>query len=250
MKTLTTLLALAIICGNLTSSAAVKTNTPAKAEVAKKTTATKQPEKVQDYSRGFAQFKAFGLPEVKTAKYIKLNSFTIFNMMDNLPYEARTKGNAWLLKEDKKSGTALIIINQGTVVNIYDQQKLIKRLIKKSQNKNNKVMQNWHKDLNNYLSGTWKETDLKADAKKIITYLKKKLKKQSRYMNPPGGLFLFAAQLHNKGLKDDANKIAALLFKLGKSKRQVLLDALNALADAQYGLSAIQPKSRSAKVFR
>jgi hypothetical protein len=236
MKTATTLLVLVIICGNLTISAAVKTNTPAKAEVAKKSKATKPPEKVQDYSRGFAQFKSFGLPEVKTAKYIKLNTF--FNTIDsnNLPYEARTKGNAWLLKEDKKSGKALVIINQGTVIDIYDQQKLIKKL----QKKNKTVMQNWHKDLNNYLSGTWKETDIKADAKKLINYLKKAVKKKDRYWDPHGGLFLFAAQLHNKGLKDDANKIAALLFKLGKSKRQVLLGALNALADAQYNAVYLQ----------
>ncbi len=239
MKRLTTLLVIAIVWGNLTSRAAVKNPKPAKAEVAKKAKATKQPEKVQDYSRGFAQFKSFGLPDVKAAKYIKLNSFTIFNLVSSgrLPYAARAKGNAWLIKEDKKHGKALVIINQGTVVDIYDQQKLIKE----SQKKNKKSLPNWNSELNNYLSGTWKKVDLKTDAKKMITYLKQKLKKQDDYVDDStGGLFLFAAQLHNKGLKADANKIVALLFKITPNKRQVLLAALNTLADAQYNTVYLQ----------
>ena len=73
------------------------------------------------------------------------------------------------------------------------------------------------------------------DADCIIKYLQDAQKKKSFGTEDSCGTwFLFAVHLNQKGMKDQANELAGLLFEIGKGKRKVILQALNALADVQY----------------
>ncbi len=206
----------------------------------------KSTKKIEDYSKGFAKFAKFGLPNVKDAKYIKLNMYSsAFSNNDYFRYQAKVKGNAWLISEDKKSGKAEIVIHQGAVATVYDQQKLINTITKKRQKeaeknkkKNGSVSYTITDFTEGKLAGTWEKADLKKDADKITEHIRKEMQKDYFFGKESLGLwFLFAIHLDQKGLKEEANKLAGVLFDAGKGKRIVILQALNAIADSQYGVA-------------
>lgn len=192
------------------------------------------PAQTKDYSRGFTKFYQFGLPNVKDAKYVKLSLFPVpFNGSDMFRYQAKIQGNAWLVSEDKKSGKAKLVVRNGALMEIYDQQKLIRELNKKKKDSNNPL--SYINMMDGKLSGRWEKTSLKKDTKRIIEYLRNGLKKKNFWAGESCGIwFLFAIHIYSKGMKAEANELTELLFEVGKSKRKVILQALNALADSQY----------------
>jgi len=209
-------------------------------------------EEITDYSKGFAKFYKFGLPDVKNAKYIKLNMYSsALPSNDYFRYQAKVEGNAWLISENKKSSKAKIVLNQGAVATVYDQQKLAEEMaekqrkkIEKSKKKNNTITINFRNLTDGKLAGQWNKANLKKDADKITKHIEKEMKKEHFWgKNSLGIWFLFAIHLNQKGLKKEANKLAGVLFEAGKGKRIVILQALNALADAQYGVVYAQFKA-------
>jgi hypothetical protein len=246
------LLGLSVFTDNLQAEGKEKSKKD-QTEVKKEKETTKETkEEIPDYSKGFKQFYVFGLPDVKNAEYIKLTMYSSAIGSDNyLRYQAGIDGNAWLLSENKKSGKAQIILNQGAEVTVYDQQKLSEEIaekqrkrIEKSKKKNRVV----HITLNNLndgkLAGQWNKANLKKDAEKITEHIQKEMKKKHFWGRKSlGSWFLFAIHLNQKGLKKEANKLAGVLFEAGGGKRIVILQALNSLADAQYGAAYAQFKA-------
>ncbi len=217
----------------------------------KKQTARKEnsaPESdVPDFSEGFAKLAKFGLPNVKDAEYIRLDMYstTVF-FHDVFRYRAKVEGNAWLLSEDKKLGKAEIVLNQGAVATVYNQRKLADELTKKLQEKakknkekkSNRVTITFRDVTGGRLAGDWKKANLKKDAKNITEHIRKEMQNDYFWGKDSLGIWLlFAAHLNQKGLKKEANELAAVLFDAGKGKRIVILQALNALADAKYGVA-------------
>ena len=190
---------------------------------------------VIDYSKGFSKFYKFGLPDVKNTKYIKLNMYSgSMGISNHFRYQAKIDGDSWLISENKKTGKAKIIVNNGAIVEVYDHTKLIQAATKKQSGKKRK---SW--DFRNMtegkLTGNWKKANLKKDADRIIKHLKEQQTKKHFWgQESLGNWFLFAIHLNQKGMKDKANELAGIVFELGKGKRKVILQALNALADAQY----------------
>ena len=205
------------------------------------------PEKsLPDFSKGFAKLAKFGLPNVKDAEYISIEMYSsAFPLHDAFGYQADLEGSAWLISEDKKSGTAKIVLNQGAVATVYDRQKLIEELTKKREAEAKKKKEksdiahvSLRYTLGDKLAGDWTKADLKKDAASITEYIHKQMREGYFWgRNSLGIWLLFAAHLNQKGLKKEANELAAVLFEAGKGKRIVILQALNALADAKYGVA-------------
>ena len=204
---------------------------------------------VQDFSKGFAKFEKFGLPNVKDAEYIKVDLYSsAIYCSEIFSYQAKIEGNAWLLSENKKSGKADIVLNQGAVATVYDQVKLLNEMAKKraeeakkhkKKNIKSGIVNISFTDMNDdKLVGGWKKANLKKDVERLIKYLRKEMQKEHFWgRDSLGSCFLFAAHLNQKGMKKEANELASLLFEAGKGKRIVILQALNTLADAKYDVA-------------
>jgi len=188
-------------------------------------------EEVEDFSKGFSKFYKFGLPKVNEAEYYKLSLINAQGLNNlNMSFSQALKGNAWKLPGGDKTH-AKFIINESSIVDIYDYQKYINEEMN-SRNANSKKLVDLDKKKT---LGTWKKTNLKKDAKSLIQYLQKGSKKKYFWMGDKfGTYFLFAVHLDEKGFKKEANQIAGLLFKIKKNKREVILAALNTIADTKY----------------
>jgi hypothetical protein len=208
------------------------------------------PVKRTDYSRGFLKFYKLGLPNVKGAKYVKLQMYSSGGYSSGGMYDLQLSGDAWLIEENE-TGPSKFVTGDCKIVEIYDNKKLQKILKEERKAKEKedekagkkkpatRVVRYYGQDEKGRIGGTWKEVDLSKDIAKTIKYLKKQQgdenkRRQFSYSDSYGTLFLRSMHYHAQGHADEANEIVGILFEMSQDRRQVILKALNRLADNGY----------------
>ena len=74
---------------------------------------------VGDYSGGFAKYYQMGLPDVRGAKYVRLNVYNGDLARESMQmYELDLGGNAWLLGEE--NGRGRFVMNPGLACDVLD----------------------------------------------------------------------------------------------------------------------------------
>ncbi|GEM_PF-3466042 len=212
------------------------------------------PLKPKDYGAGFEKFYQFGLPDVKDARYVKLDAWmnmyidkhSIFNK------DVKLKGDAWLIEENKGGKSKFIVIGC-LPVELYDEDVLkkirkeeLEELQKQTDDKRKKIAIELEYNANEYQNSgrfggaKWKDADIRQDLARIIEYLaefeKFSDKEEKRKIDENECvIFLFTAiHAYRKGFKDEANRIAETLFEKIGSRQKVIKAAINRLADARY----------------
>ncbi len=206
----------------------------------------KQPdEKIPDYSKGFELFHKMGLPNVSKAEYGKLNLY--LNMPpgsgDSYFSRAQLGGNSWLLKKNSDD-TMECLFNQAIEIKVIPQtvvQKKYQATVKKiqekykdlkDQQKLQEIMQRELTPLRNLIASNFTKANLKKDYE---TYLKSAETDDFRYYKERTYYaLLFAVHLYDKGMKQEANKLAHIMFKKGGGRKKVLAGAVSILADCMY----------------
>jgi hypothetical protein len=200
----------------------------------------------RDFGRGFAKFYKLGLPDAAGGRYVKFTFRSGYprnsGMNDYAMSQAQIKGNGWLVEADATNAPHRYV----TGVNAYDvyDRKTVERenrarrkaAMEKAKAEGGNVTFS-SRDASDKASGTWKDVDAAADAEKLISYLDKQSQERHRMhqiQRLSGTAFLGAAHLHRNGYTNEANRIVAKLFEVSDDRQQVILGALNTLADAQF----------------
>jgi hypothetical protein len=220
------------------------------------------PSPAKDYGAGFAQLYKLGLPDVAGAKYVALDLYGGSFEHDSLSYQTGVKGSSWLLKEIEP-GRGLFVIGGARVAEVYDMetlQKLQAAEAKKAAeaagpDATSARMMFPGIDESGRVSGKWRAAQLDKDAGKIIAFLEKQQKGERLESNLQyggmGRLFLFAAHVYKSGLTNQANRIVDLLFEKAGDGRRVIVQGVEALADAQYqDVYAAFGRTRDWKAFQ
>ena len=207
-----------------------------------------------DYSAGVKKMFELGLPDVRQAKYVKVESISSrwggSGLMDRGP---KMTGNAWLL-ELKTNGTASVVMNQLTVTELMPakaaEQPTKARLETLMANAkpghapygpmlagveaNVEALESLE-ELGLPQTGNWKEADLQADLRSWLEYLPKVGGELDfQFKQKAVSLFLFAAHVHRRGHTAEANQIMALLFQKVGDSRKLLSAAMSRIANEQY----------------
>ena len=177
---------------------------------------------VGDYSGGFAKYYQMGLPDVRGAKYVRLNVYNGDLARESMQmYELDLGGNAWLLGEE--NGRGRFVMNPGRACDVLDY----------------KPLRGQKPGAAGPAAGVWQEADLARDVAKTVSFLEKKVEERSENdwtfrQNGYGYLLLLAVHYHAQGHAREAARICDLLFEHAGDFRVVLVQALNVLADIQY----------------
>ncbi len=227
---------------------------PSKSQPPKKknTAAPKQDEKIPDYSKGFAVFHKMGLPNVAKSEFGQLDVW--INLIGDNDYNIfgyrRHNGNAWLLDGDPKT-KARYLYKQSVIISVKSRKQAqddAKEKAKKEAEARKKAgkkdkKKNRREELlaqmgyaRNQLISDFRKTDIKQDYKNILTNLQKALSRQRNDFDNinSGRILLYAVQLHDKGLKKEANQLAHLVFEKCGGRKKVLTSAVSSLANGQY----------------
>ncbi|HOW97280.1 MAG TPA: hypothetical protein P5567_10585 [Kiritimatiellia bacterium] len=175
-----------------------------------------------DYSAGFEKFYQMGLPNVRGAKYVRLNVFSgALAQGASRVYELDLGGNAWLLGEE--NGRGRFVMNPGRACDVLEYKLLRGRKAGGA----------------GPAAGVWQDADLARDVAKTVSFLEQKIedRKENDWafrQNGYGYLLLLAIHYHAQGYTREAHRICDLLFEHAGDFRMVLVQALNVLADLQY----------------
>ncbi|HCE45687.1 MAG TPA: hypothetical protein DET40_19260 [Lentisphaeria bacterium] len=208
--------------------------------------------KTKDYGAGFEKFYKLGLPDVSTAKYVKLELYDYGNSSMS-GFHIRSMGitgNAWMLKEDK-AGKSLFIVDNCRLMEVYDHETLakikareIEEKVKQGKEQKKKIIR-FSYSADGRTSGKWEEVDLKKDLAKIMEYFNKKKGDEAvgrnnyeyEQMSRDGGygmLLLTAVHAYRQGCKDEANQLAGKLFENAKEPQKVITQGMTVLAEGRY----------------
>lgn len=189
-----------------------------------------------DYSQGFAKYYAMGLPNVRDAKYVKLDVYSHGLMLSLMRlHELPLEGNAWLLEEAEDSGR--FVVNPCRVCEVHDFQKTSRRQAKDDGGRSDP--RSLLMGEGNQFMGQWTKADLEKDVAKTVQFLEEKIENRQQHdwtfrQNGYGTFLLIAIHYHARGYAREANRIADLLFEHSGDYRKVLVEALSVLASAQY----------------
>jgi hypothetical protein len=197
----------------------------------------------RDYAVGVAKLSQLGLPDVRQAKYVQLDAgYAAAGELSMFGDELKMSGNAWLLAT-KPDGTAVMLLDQVRLIEVVPlalaEQRMKERLEAKSragQAPGTAPQEPDEPEDSPYVvPGKWRDADLAADLGSVIGYLEKPNGGNDYAVRRSAGLlFLFAAQVHSRGLGAEANRLMALLFEISGDSRMVVSEAINRIADAQY----------------
>ena len=199
--------------------------------------------KPADFSKGFELFDKLGLPDISKGKYVKIK--TSGCEPDNY-YIGRllSMDNAWLIKEDPEGLNVFMDLN-GKIFKGYSQDYVDKKF-------NDKTPTESEQDEFISRSITWKETDLNAELKRLMEFIRKKPTDQEetgkKHFSETEDfasmithsdmirrdLFLYALQIYRSGKKDEPNEITAAIFDSGINRKSLMILVLSQLADNQY----------------
>jgi len=213
---------------------------------------TKQPTAVPsdaDYGPAFERLVKLGVLDTKGATYVKLTlhgkgaaevQYQIPGMMGA---KLKTKGNAWLLPQSKGANTKKDIssfIYRGfeklTVKQKVRRSSLARLLV--GEEKPSKAD-------GDVILGGWKDQDVGEDAKKILSDIDLKRKKdgffdadQWKYDDSSARwcarVLVAACQMYRAGHHDEANQITGRLFSVVPEPIVVVDQVVNSLADLEY----------------
>lgn len=195
-----------------------------------------------DYSRGFQKLEDLGVPNAAGAQYVEFNlrndpSGIGHVDYDRLKYEAKCEGNAWLLSEDTNAGTAKLIMNDCSVVDVVNANQVLPKpvvgtnstnSVTGGQSTNQPVV-----DKESMASGIWKKVDPAKDAVRISNYIGKMEGNayQLNYGNVMGAVLLRATHFRQAGLTNEANGIVTRLFSVATEKNLAFRQVVNLLGD-------------------
>ncbi len=193
-----------------------------------------------------------GLPNVAKSEYGQLDVSInlIGNNYDDVFGYQRQNGNAWLLDGDPKT-QARYLYNQSVIISVKSRKQAqdeLKEKAKKEAEARKKAgkkakPKNRREELlakmgyrDNQLVSDFRKTDIKQDYKNILANLQKTLSRQRNDFDNinSGRILLYAVQLHDKGMKKEANKLAHLVFEKCGGRKKVLTSAVSSLANGQY----------------
>ncbi len=199
-----------------------------------------------DYSSGFRKFHTLGLPSVEGGKYVKLEVYAPGSqgMWLHMFRELNLAGNAWMIEENKE-GTSRFVTPDGRTIEAYDLNFLQKLRIEESKKEGGgkkgpsgraaKFMQ----PQDQRTGAKWKEADEAKDLEKILKQLnedkdKNRYDRMEHMTGGYGAVMLLAIQYHSRGHTNEANRIVEKIFERAGVRQKVIMQALNALADAKY----------------
>ena len=201
---------------------------------------------VKDYGRGFAKFYKLGLPDAKGGQYVNL-SLRGGRQQQSMMQRAymggvQLKGNGWLIAPDSTNSPHRYISSTGEF-DVYDYKVVAKEqrerqmaALKKAKESGKPSTVSFNSMDNEKTSATWREVDPTADANKLIAYLDKQGAQDSfkyQLAQLAGPLFFQAAHLYRNGYTNEANQIVSHLFSLSEDRREIIIGALNTIADSQ-----------------
>ena len=198
-------------------------------------TAEEPPAQAQDYAKGFAQFAKFGLPNVATATYVRIDGCWPARIEAPLPYDYESSGNAWMLVETRgTNGRPLkgtFVVNGGEVIVLdWDSE----RYRQPAQNDPLAPPSSEPQALH----GSWRKANAERDVKTAMRFLKSLDNERFPEIKcdaaERGKLFLLTFDLQQRGDVTNAALLVRELFKRAEPWQKVIVDAMNLVADAQY----------------
>lgn len=176
---------------------------------------------------GFAKLEQLGAPNVAKAVYVKLESGAAAPL---LPYTYETRGNAWMLTEIRGTNgcplkATFVTADAATIEVGYSDDRWQNR---ESGTTHARIF------------GTWRPANLERDTRAVLSFLNDMHDESASsgvYLGSDtrAALFLFAMHLFQRGDTNNASRIVTELFRHVQDRRVVILEALNRLADTQYG---------------
>ena len=189
-------------------------------------------ETIPDYSECFAKLHKFGLPDVSKAGYGRLtgNATSAFGVGPVL------SGNAWLLSGDHKSKAKFLVDNY-----------IILDIVPKPENdyinQVDKAGVTSPTDRDYDRQADFKPGDYKKDYDNIIKILTSSYYRDDFCIHKAGtfmdrnydveSLLLFAALIHDKGMKNEANMLAHMIFSHRLGREYFMNLAIELLVDAK-----------------
>ncbi len=176
-----------------------------------------------DFSAGFAELRAAGLPDVAGAEYVRLDRMDPQVSSSSGLYDLRQDGNAWKTA-DLGPGRARFVVESAQVLDVAD--------ARSARSATNPAPTG--------ALGTWRPANLSNDLNAVTTYLADLAKDeygQRRLADGNGGagrLLLWAAHAQRAGFTNQANDIADALFRLVGDSRRVVVQAISEIADGAY----------------
>ena len=162
----------------------------------------------EKYQNLLNEFKAFGLPDISKATYVKVSHTYYRGMSDFMDSNFTSDGNAWLLgsKDDKLfnfvvSGNTLATFSRRNIGDRYSHQ-----------------------------TAVWRESSVDTDIKRAIRFINKRLSKDDYdFKQKQQRLFFFALNLMQRGHKVEAGKILDLIYS-----EKLIRSSINNFATEQY----------------
>lgn len=199
---------------------------------------------VKDYAKGFEQLIKLGLPDAAKCEYVTLSAYSRnhYNSEGRM-YDIRLSGNSWMIEETPKV-KGRFIQNGLRSVEVYDSATLLKERQKRMEEAlktNGNVNAVFHdEEAAEVLAGNWKKVDAGKDVERILSFLRKTDGKSIRhdnwsYSGTYGSVFIYTAHFYRKGFTNEANEIVTLLFRRAGDPKKVVSQAVDLIADAQYG---------------
>ncbi len=204
------------------------------------------PVALKDYGQGFAKFYKLGLPDAKGAEYVKFQFRSGYprnhGMNEYYMRRAKVKGSGWLV-EAEGTNAPHRYVSGVSVHDVFDYKVIARERKARRRAAMAKARESrTHADMYagydaEKASGSWKKVDAAADAAKIIAYVEAQSEERHgghQIRQVAGSLFLGAAHLHRNGYTNEANRLVETLFNASDDRQQVILSALNRLADDQF----------------
>ncbi|MEZ5303203.1 MAG: hypothetical protein R3F11_21550 [Verrucomicrobiales bacterium] len=196
----------------------------------------------KDFSKGFDQLFALGLPE-PSGEYVatERSRYGTFS-------EIGMKGGGWKLEDPGKvEGSAVIVTLEGERQEIIDRragQALLERLRKQWRDEG-KSEEEVDDEVRRYFAGVgWgeaKPADAKEDADRLADGFTRKegaeesrILQMVRYGSQSGEALIAAAYFYKAGFKDQANRAAAGLFAAAENPESIIDSAIGILAEREY----------------
>ena len=212
------------------------------------------PAQPPDYAAGVKKMFELGLPDVRQAKYVLVESDSgqwDANRMVN--QSLKISGNAWLL-EARTNGSAVVVVNETVVAEVMPRHVAESRLKARLEAVAAKVNPGQPLDAarladlegheeavaameerSRTLTGRWQEADLKGDIGHLLEYLQQPGgRRDYEFQQSAARWFLLAAHLHSRGQSAAANQLISLLFEKAGDSRKVIGAAMSQIADEQY----------------
>ncbi len=190
--------------------------------------------KPKDYGAGFEMFYKLGLPDVSKGKFVYIIWDHYYPEFDSI----NSRVSSFLLEENKQDKSILVVRNV-QVIEAYDKKFL--EDIRNKEDKEQKMLGiassdyvipgHYDADKKGRIGARWREVDFKKE----LEYVFERMSDKGENIKPYeyGSLLLTAAHAYRLGYKDEANRLADVIFK-SNSAEDAVKEAIGIIADAKY----------------